>query len=91
MRNILCFAFMLISLSSFSQKKILDHPDFDIWNKIVSQEISSEGNFIMYSIEKGEKDQHIKIKDNEGNLIFDHERSEDGKFTYDSKLSLIHI
>ena len=91
MRNILCFAFMLISLSSFSQKKILDHPDFDIWNKIVSQEISSEGNFIMYSIEKGEKDQHIKIKDNEGNLIFDYERSEDGKFTYDSKFAVFKI
>ena len=54
MRNILCFALMLISISTFSQKKILDHPDFDIWNKIVNQEISSEGNFIMYSIEKGE-------------------------------------
>ena len=70
MRNILCFAFMIISLSTFSQKKILDHPDFDIWNKIVSQEISSDGNFIMYSVEKGEKDQHINIKNNQGNLIF---------------------
>jgi len=91
MRNILCFALMLISISTFSQKKILDHPDFDIWNKIVNQEISSEGNFIMYSIEKGEKDQHIKIKDNEGNLIFDYERSEDGKFTYDSKFAVFKI
>ncbi len=91
MRNILCFALMLISISTFSQKKILDHPDFDIWNKIVNQEISSEGNFIMYSIEKGEKDQHIKIKDNEGNLIFDYERSEDGKFTYDSKFAVFVI
>jgi len=91
MRNILCFALMLISISTFSQKKILDHPDFDIWNKIVNQEISSEGNFIMYSIEKGEKDQHIKIKDNEGNLIFDYERSEDGMFTYDSKFAVFKI
>ena len=91
MRNILCFALMLISISTFSQKKILDHPDFDIWNKIVNQEISSEGNFIMYSIEKGEKDQHIKIKDNEGNLIFDYVRSEDGKFTYDSKFAVFKI
>ena len=91
MRNILCFALMLISINTFSQKKILDHPDFDIWNKIVNQEISSEGNFIMYSIEKGEKDQHIKIKDNEGNLIFDYVRSEDGKFTYDSKFAVFKI
>ena len=91
MRNFLCFALMLISISAFSQKKILDHPDFDIWNKIVNQEISSKGNFIMYSIEKGEKDQHIKIKDNEGNLILDNERSEDGKFTYDSKFAVFKI
>ena len=33
----------------------------------------------MYSVEKGEKDQHIKIKDTQGNLIFDYERSEDAQ------------
>ena len=91
MRNILCFAFMLISFSTFSQKKILDHSDFDLWNRVVSPKISAEGNFIMYSVEKGEKDQHIKIKDTQSNLIFDYERSEGGQFTYDSEFAIFTI
>ena len=91
MRNILCFAFMLISFSTFSQKKILDHSDFDLWNRVISPKISAEGNFIMYSVEKGEKDQHIKIKDTQSNLIFDYERSEDGQFTYDSEFAIFTI
>ena len=45
----------------------------------------------MYSIEKGEKDQHIKIKDTESNLIFDYERSEGGQFTYDSEFAIFTI
>ena len=91
MRNILCFAFMIISFSTFSQKKILDHSDFDLWNRVISPKISAEGNFIMYSIEKGEKDQHIKIKDTESNLIFDYERSKGAQFTYDSEFAIFTI
>ena len=91
MRDILCFAFMLVSFSTFSQKKILDHSDFDLWNRVISPKISAEGNFIMYSVEKGEKDQHIKIKDTQSNLIFDYERSEGGQFTYDSEFAIFTI
>ena len=91
MKKNICFIILLLSINLFSQKKILDHADFDIWNRIISSEISAEGNFIMYSIEKGEKDQHIKIKDNQSNLIFEYERSENGKFTYDSKIAVFTI
>ena len=54
MKKNICFIILLLSINLFSQKKILDHADFDIWNRIISSEISAEGNFIMYSIEKGE-------------------------------------
>ena len=94
MKNIkivFCFLSILISQNTLAQKKILDHPDFDIWNRVRSPKLSAEGDFIMYSIEKGEKDQHIKIKDNQSNLIFDYERSESGELTYDSKFAVFTI
>ena len=90
-KTVLCLFSILISQNILAQKKILDHPDFDIWNRVRSPKLSVEGDFIMYSIEKGEKDQHIKIKDNQGNLMFDYERSEGGEFTYDSKFVVFTI
>jgi dipeptidyl aminopeptidase/acylaminoacyl peptidase len=77
--------------TSFSQKKVLDHKDFEIWNAIKNQKISSDGNTIMYSIEKGEKDSHLKIKNNKSQLTFEHERGENGTFTNNSKFALFTI
>jgi dipeptidyl aminopeptidase/acylaminoacyl peptidase len=82
---------LLISVSAFGQKKVLDHPDFDIWNTIQNQSISRSGDFIMYSLEKGEQDNHLKIKDAKANTIFEHERSENGRFTYNSDYALFTI
>ena len=45
----------------------------------------------MYSLEKGETDNYLKIKDTKGNLVFDYERAESGRFTYDSKQTLFTI
>ena len=77
--------------SSFAQKKVLDHPDFEIWNTIQNQKISSDGNYVMYSLEKGEKDSHLKIKDGKATLLFEHERSSKGQFTFDSKNAVFTI
>lgn len=82
---------ILISLTTFAQKKVLDHKDFEIWNSIKGQTISNDGNFVMYSLEKGEKDSHIKIKDSKANLVFEHERSEKGQFTDNAKYALFTI
>ena len=66
---------LIISLNIHGQKKVLDHKDFDIWNRIQNSQISSNGDFIMYSLQRGEEDSFLKIKDKNANLI----------------LSLIHI
>ena len=70
---------LLLSLNIYGQKKVLDHSDFDIWNRIQNSSIDSKGEYIMYSIEKGEKDSHLKIKDLDNNLIFDHYLKGDAK------------
>ena len=64
MKQIIYLILLLITVNSFAQKKILDHPDFEIWNTIQGQTISPNGKFMLYSLEKGEKDNFLKIKDN---------------------------
>lgn len=82
---------ILIFFTTFAQKKILDHADFDIWNTIQNQSISPNGSFIMYSLEKGEADNHLKIKNGKAALVFEHERAEKGQFTNDSEFALFSI
>ena len=90
-KNYLCVLLSFFCVSIFSQKKKLDHKDFDVWNTIQMPTISSDGEYVMYSLVKGEKDSNLKIKDSKGNLIIDHERSQNGKFTYDSKFVVFTI
>ena len=91
MKKICLVLVALVSVSSFAQKKVLDHADVDLWNSIKNKTISNNGDYIMYSLEKGEKDSHLKIKDAQGNLIFDHERSINGKFTSSSDFAMFTI
>lgn len=87
---LILFSF-LISVSVYGQKKILDHPDFDIWNVIKNQSISNNGKHIMYALERGEVDYFLKIKTDKAQMIFEHERASRGVFTYDSKFALFTI
>ncbi len=82
---------LLLVVNTYAQKKVLEHTDKDIWNTIKSPTISNDGKYIMYSLEKGEKDNFIKIKDNKSNLVFGHERSERGQFTYNSEFAIFTI
>jgi dipeptidyl aminopeptidase/acylaminoacyl peptidase len=91
MKQVFSIILLLITINSFAQKKILDHSDFDIWNTIQGQTIAPNGKYVMYSLEQGEKDSHLKIKDNNANLVFEHERSERGEFTYDSNFAIFKI
>ncbi len=91
MRTTLYSIFFLLTISVSAQKKVLDHPDFDIWNTIRSQSISNNGKFILYSLERGEKDRFLKIKDEKASAIFKYDRVEGGQFTYDSKNAIFII
>ena len=72
MKNLFCYLLILMSINLFGQKKVLDHPEFDIWNSIQRSSISANGDFIIYSIVKGEKDSQLKIKNNKGDLVFEY-------------------
>ena len=91
MKTFFSFLLLLVCFSAVAQKKILDHKDFEIWNVIQNRSIASDGNHVMYQLTKGEKDNHLKIKSSKGDLVFDSERSERGRFTDDSKFALFTI
>lgn len=91
MKAVLAILLLFISITISAQKKILAHADVEIWNVIKNNVISSDGNFMMYSLEKGEQDQFLKIKDANANLIFEHHRSEEGKFTYNAKFAIFTV
>ena len=87
---LLIFVFAFSSLA-FSQKKILDHTDYSLWNVIKNKAISNDGKYVLYSLEQGEKDHYFKIQDGEGNYLLAYDRGQKGKFTYDSKFALFTI
>ena len=91
MKAILFTLLLLVSTLSFAQKRTLDHKDFDIWNSIQDKSISPNGDYIMYSLEKGEADNFLKIKNAKASTIFEYERSQKGKFSYDSNYALFTI
>jgi len=91
MKTLISSLLVLISFTVVAQKKVLDHKDFEIWNTIKNKTISSNGNYIMYSLEKGEKDQFLKIKDSRASLMFSHERGEKGEFTNDGDFAIFAI
>ena len=83
--------FLLISISVFTQKKVLDHTDYELWNTIQNPSISPDGKNVLFELEQGEKDSYVKVVNAKGNLIFEHERAEKSAFTYNSEFVLFTI
>jgi hypothetical protein len=90
MKKILFAILCIATISVTAQKKVLDHQDFDIWNTIKSQSISNNGKFIMYSLERGEKDRFLKIKDTKAKSILNYDRSWWSVYFRFKKCSLYH-
>jgi len=91
MKTTLYTLLFLIVFSATAQKKVLDHPDFEIWNTIKGQSLSNNGKYLLYSLERGEKDRFLKIKDSKATEIFTYARTAGGKFTHDSKQAVFTI
>lgn len=53
--------------------------------------LSPDGKHVLFSLEKGEKDSFLKVKDINGNDVLEHERSSKGMFSYDSKHVLFTV
>ncbi len=84
-------ALTLMTTLSYGQKKILNHSDFDLWSTIKDEAIAPDGNHVLYSLEKGEKDHFFKVQDAKGNFVLEYDRGQKGQFTYDSQYAVFTI
>ena len=84
-QRILLLLFLSVQTLSLAQKKILDHSDYDLWNTVKNEAIAPDGSHVLYSLEKGEKDQFLKVQDAKGNFVLEYDRGQNGQFTYDSQ------
>ena len=84
MKKICSLFILLLSLSAFGQKQVLDHSDVAFWNTIQGSLLAPDGKHVLFSLEKGEKDNFLKVKAINGLTVFEHERSSNGMFNYDS-------
>ena len=48
---------LCITFSITAQKKVMEHEDKAEWNRIRNVNISNSGDYVLYGLEKGEKDQ----------------------------------
>jgi len=85
MRVITVLIFLSFIANTSAQKKVMQQEDKALWNHIKNVNISNSGDYVLYALEKGEKDQTITLLDANRKEIMSHERSKNGKFSFDSK------
>ena len=91
MKQFLIFLTLVISISAFAQKKVLDHADVELWNTIDDESISPDGNFVVYNLQHENSDSHLILKNAKGNTIFEYDRANKGQFSYDSNFLMFTI
>lgn len=82
---------LITTTTIYSQKRVLDHTDYAVWSTIEGEALSPNGKHAVFSLLKGEKDHLLKVKDITGATLLEHERAENGQFTYDSGFLLFTI
>lgn len=81
------------NLSADNDKRALDHTDYDRWNTISSQQISSDGQWIMYTLTDGaiESKSTLIIQKNGSTKQYVVARGGSARFTADSRFAIYRI
>ena len=84
---------LLLSISAIchAQKKVMQHEDKALWNRIRNVNISNSGDYVLYASEKGEKDQTIQLLSIKGDKLMAYPRSKGGQFSYDSNYAVFAV
>ncbi len=88
----------LLSSDSFAQsdstdKRPLNHSDYDLWHRITNQQISADGKWVLYSTRSGKVDaeENLRIRQNGSTKEYRIERGGGARFTFDSKFVVYRI
>lgn len=91
MKKALILVLAFLPFTAIAQKKALEHTDYDLWNTIEQPMLAPDGTKVLFTLERGEKDHFFKVKGVDGTLIFEHDRSPNALFNYDSNYVLFTI
>ncbi|WP_299519146.1 prolyl oligopeptidase family serine peptidase [Winogradskyella sp.] len=91
MRIVLVLACLGLTVTLNAQKKVMQHEDKDLWNRIRNVNISNSGDYVLYTSDKGEKEQTIKLLDIKGDQVMSYPRSKGGQLSYDSKYAVFAV
>ncbi len=91
MRIIVLLGLLVFTFNTTAQKKIMQHEDKALWNRIRNVEISNSGDYMLYNLGPEEKDLTLHVQKINGEKIMSYERSKGASFTHDSKYALFTV
>jgi dipeptidyl aminopeptidase/acylaminoacyl peptidase len=74
-----------------AQKKVMEHEDKALWNRITNVSISNSGDYVLYTLGPEQQDQTLHLKGIKGKEIMYYERSNGGQFSFDSQYVLFTV
>ncbi|MCY3628468.1 MAG: prolyl oligopeptidase family serine peptidase [Bacteroidota bacterium] len=84
----ICFSLLMLSLlcmSTYAQKRALDHDVYEIWNSISDREISHDGQWIFYEYSPEKGDGTLEIRSLTDNELYKIPRGDAAQFTHNSQ------
>ncbi|MDP9230609.1 MAG: S9 family peptidase, partial [Bacteroidota bacterium] len=92
MKRLLMFPFLFFSfISSFAQKKPLDHTVYDSWQSIGERMISNDGKWVVYTINPQEGDNDLIIQSSDATYKKAISRGFNALITEDSRYAIFKI
>jgi dipeptidyl aminopeptidase/acylaminoacyl peptidase len=91
MKPILTFLLLVVTLTSFSQKKILSHTVYDRWREIGSKAITPDGRFAAITINPQDGDGKVVFYDLKTGTQDSVKRADNIQLTYDNKFAVFKI
>ncbi len=82
---LIVWSFLVLSFSSFAQKRAIEHADFEQWNNIVGTQISNNGSWVAYHLKPLKGDQVLLLHQAHKSIQRRFVRAENARFTDDSR------
>ena len=94
MRYILFAALLLCApqaASAQDEKDALDHSVYEIWNRIGSRSLSTDGAWVLYAFSPEKGDGMLHVRSLSESTLHEIPRGSNARFTYDSRHAIFHI
>lgn len=72
-------------------KRPLEHEDYELWSSITSQSISHDGNWVMFTVTKGDDKSTLHIRHAKSQKQYEIQNGSSGQFSFDSKHAVFRV